>query len=174
MDLKNLFCRPNKILSSRPRETGKMTGTEKKQLLSNDFIGRMIAVEQRVSSSFGEYIPYKKTCYYQSLTASEKKNFDKYQKNKKKLWKAAIGMFFILFIGIAIFKMNFTGYAVDETISAGINPGTSYIILAGMLVGFFIIGIIFVLKKKKEREFNKKFEIINKIVSLRRFRREEA
>lgn len=171
MELKNLFhvFREKKHNKKGKTGFGGMTKLEKKQLLSNDFIDRMIRVEQRVSSSFGEYVSYNKTRYYQSLTEHEKKNFDKYQKNKKNLWRVAIVMVFISLIGIAIFKINFTGNVVNETLGAGTSSWISNFIIIAMLIGLFLVGITLVLRRKKEKEFHKKFEILDKIVSSRRY-----
>lgn len=148
-----------------------MNKREKKLLLSNDFIDRMIKVEQRVSTSFGEYVPYKKTRYYQSLTQPEKENFDKYQKNKKGLWKATIYISFAAIAGIIIFKTGFTGNIVNNTIGSGASSWISNLFVIAMLLGFLLLVIIFILRRKVEKDFNRKFEIIDKIVSSRRFRK---
>lgn len=147
-----------------------MTKKEKNKFLSNDFIDRMIRVEQRVSASFGEHIPYKKTKYYLSLTRCEKKDFEKYYRNRTNISKAFTFIFFVCIAAIAVFNMKFTGNVVNKTIGNSTSSWISGIIIVIMIIALFFVGINFLSRRKEEKDFNKKFQVINKIISSRRRR----
>ncbi|MEK6872038.1 MAG: hypothetical protein AABX16_04000, partial [Nanoarchaeota archaeon] len=80
-----------------------MTKTEKKEFLSNDFIERMIRVEQRVAQTFGTKLSYKQTRYYQGLTPGEKRLFNAYTYRAKPV----AFLLPILFISFVLFFASF-------------------------------------------------------------------
>ena len=145
-----------------------MTKKERKKFLSNDFIDRMIRVEQRVFSSFGEHVPYKQTKYYLSLSECEKKNFEKFYKNNKSIWKSVFLILFLSIITISLFNTHFSGNVINETIGNSASNWIFWIILVILFTSLFFVFISFFLRRKKEKEFNSKFHVIDKIISSRR------
>lgn len=146
----------------------KMCKKEKKKFLSNDFIDRMIRVEQRLSLTFGAYIPYNKTKYYKSLCSEEKKVYEDYLKKRKNGWRVVLLFVFIGIIAIAVLKTGFTGNAVNDRLGEDAISAVSYTIVFLMLVLVFLSGIILFFRRKRENDFNNKFQVIDKIVSSRR------
>jgi hypothetical protein len=140
--MKNLFHKEDELqIMSKP---------EKKEFLSNDFIARMIRLEQRVSASFGEVIPYNKTKYYQSLTESERKKFEAYLKTKigSKFLLLFVGLFFV---GGFLLKGSMTGNVI------GSSDGFSWEGLILIFLSFIGLGFLLtrhITKKRKERVFN--------------------
>jgi hypothetical protein len=171
MAIKNLL--KLKVKKTTPDECNKnrfsdMTKKEKKKFLSNDFIDRMIRVEQRVFSSFGEHIPYKETNYYLSLTKCEKKDFEKFYRTKKSIWKSVFLILFFSIVAISVFNVSFNGNVINETIGNSANHWISVIILVIMFISLLFVFLSFFLRRKKEKEFNSKFHVIDKIISSRR------
>jgi hypothetical protein len=129
----------------------KINESEIKDFLSNDFIERLIRVEQRAAASFNQYIPYNKTRYYQELSKQEKERFERYlikKKRKRFILPAVLGAFVLSLI---FFVRGITGNVV------GRSSGGSY------FVGTFILGLIcvvIVLKLFSHRRKNKIMEPI--------------
>lgn len=151
---------PDKLIS--------MSKKDRKDFLSNDFVDRMIKVEQRVSSSFGEFIPYKKTKYYLSLSNFERKKYEKYLNSGKKKWTIMLFSLMACIFAFAIFNLKLTGNAINSNFGEGFSSLGSNIVIIFVLAGLFLMGLIFLLKKRKEIKFNKRFEVIDRIVCKRR------
>lgn len=158
MKLLNLFN-----IFKKKDDFKEMSKKEKKNFLSNDFIERMIRVEQRVQSSFGEHIPYNKTKYYESLTKREKENFKKYLKNKKKKKPFLIIPLFLAIVLALFFRVEFTGNVVKEKVGETSFSLFSNFFILFILGNFLIFLAIFILKKKKKKRFEENFKIIDKV-----------
>ena len=145
-----------------------MSKKKKKEFLSNDFIDRMIRVEQNVASSFGENKHYHKTEYYKNLTSPEKIGFNKYLKNKGKLPKMVLFGFLSLFIFALFFNQGTTGNVISDVTNGN---GLSFISISFITLFFIaiLVGVILLLIfKKKDKKFKMQFDILNDI----RLRRE--
>ncbi len=169
--LKNLFrffFKKRDNGEERKKEFSEMTDKERKEFLTNDFIKRMIRVEQRVSSSFGERIPYTKTRYYNGLTESEKKGFDEYIKKEGRKKYFLIAPLFLFGIFIVLSRVEFTGNVVKDQVREEtlffIESLFTWIILAGVLL--FILILIY--NKIKNSKFEKNFEVLDNL-NLKRF-----
>jgi hypothetical protein len=141
-----------------------MTKAEKKEFLSNDLIARMIRLEQRVSASFGEVVPYNKTKYYQNLSFEEKKNFEKYLKTKlgSKFFFSSLLAFFAL--GGFLMSNSFTGNVV------GASSSVSYggMIVAGLAVVGLIIFLIYeIQKRRREKMFKSVLNLFDRSIKKR-------
>lgn len=158
--LKNIF---------KKKEDGfsKMTKPEKREYLSMDLIDRMIRVEQRVSASFGEYVAYTKTKYYQQLTMNEKKRYDNFLKNKK----VKKGVFMSSFAGIFLFSFAFFYESTGNAISDYSGVGVDYLKIGAIVfyILLFVILLLIVLKRKrKEESLNKVFAVFDKSMNKRK------
>lgn len=164
--MKNLLLKPIK----KCKPFSKMSKCEKKNFLSNDFIERMIRVEQRVSGAFGEAVHYKKTKYYQSLTPGQRSGFEKYLKKSKNTHKIIlISAFAALFI-FAFLKIGFTGHAISNAVGSSAYNFFSILAIVLVIAGFFLFVFVYSYKKIKEKRFNNHFEVIDKIVRKRRLK----
>lgn len=166
MNLKSLLC-----FGRKKNECDKlmnMSKQEKKDFLSNDLIERMIRVEQRVFLSFGEHLPYNKAQYYLSLTADEKKRFEKYLRSKKIKSRTLIVFFFAILLSFVFIRTDLTGNAINDNFGSSAYYLVSEISVILVLISFFIGVIIFVSRNKKEKDFENHFKILDKI-SLRRY-----
>lgn len=144
-----------------------MSKPQKREYLSMDLIDRMIRVEQRVSASFGEYIPYTKTKYYQQLTMNEKKRYDSFLKNKK----VKKGVFMTSFAGIFLFSLTLFSESTGNAISDYAGVGIDYLKVAAVVfyILLFVILLLIVLKRKRREEsLNKVFSVFDKSMMKRK------
>ena len=155
-----------KLFNFKKKKSGKkdfkkMSKKEKKEYLSNDFIERMVRIEQRAFSSFGEYVPYKKTKYYDSLTIDEKKGFENYIKKGRNKTQLFSFLFLLFLISFVFIKAEFTGNAVNNFVGE-----QNYSLVSGSLFWIFLflsfIAILsFIFKRLKKRRFEKHFKILD-------------
>ncbi len=136
---------------------------EKKSFLSNDFIERMIRVEQRVSLSLGETKQYNKTNYYKSLRLNEKKSFDEYLKGKGDVMRSFIALFSLLLFSVLFLNFNITGNVVSGVIGEeGFSILTSIIFIVFISILVVII-MCFFIRKLKNHRFQKHFSILDSV-----------
>jgi len=103
----------NKKSSKKKKKRFPKDKKEKREFLRMDWVERMIRVEQSVNASFNKKVPYNKTRYYQSLTDSEKKEFEKYLKKNKR--KKYLGLFLgMAFVGLVLLNGAYTGGIVSN------------------------------------------------------------
>lgn len=146
----------------RIKELKEMNKKEKKEFLSMDLIERLIRLEQRVSASFGEFVPYSETKYFTSLSDKEKKMFKNYLKKNKRR-KHVLGFFLFAFIVGAIFlPKNFTSRAISENIFIS-SSFFGNLFLGGLLIFIFITLGIFLINRERKRKFNACFSIAEDI-----------
>jgi len=151
------------------KDLKEMSKSEKKQFLSNDFIDRMIRLEQRVSASLGEGKQYNKTDYYKGLQKSEKLNFNKYlrRKQKKKGWFS--GILLLVLIGFLFLNIGFTGNVVRENIGVERVLFVSFLLVFLFLIGLSLFFIYFLFVSLEKRKFGKNFKILESIGLRREF-----
>jgi len=140
----------------RGKDFTEMSKNEKGEFLSNDFIDRMIRVEQNVATSFGERKHYPQTKYYKSLTSSEKERFNQYLKKKQSFLRRLA----------FVFSQKTTGAVIGT--SAG---GFSFLSVAFLALFFMIVltGVFFLLRsKRKDKKFRMYFDVLNDIHLKRR------
>ncbi|MEN9626682.1 MAG: hypothetical protein RL557_1010 [archaeon] len=147
-----------------PASTQTMTQEEKKEFLSNDFIHRMIRVEQRVAVTFGTTLSYKQTTYYQSLPSEEKKRFDRYMKGAR----PTVFLISLFSVGFALFLLSFrfpiTGGVISETVNEFFFGASGLWLL---LLGIDLLFLFMLLKYRKEKHFNKRFDMLEEIIKRR-------
>lgn len=154
------------------REFSEMTKKQRGKFLSNDFIERMIRVEQRVSASFGHPIPYNETEHYKSLSEEEKKEFEKYlEKSKRKKFLLSFLVLLPLFLAILL-KTEFTGRVIQENFNASPSFLSIVFILLFVLVAILAL-ISSVSRKLKESRLNKHFNVLEHILKRRLFTENE-
>lgn len=145
-------------------ELKSMSKEDKKEFLSNDLIARMIRLEQRVSASFGEVVPYNKTKYYQNLTDAEKKNFNKYLHSK-------IGSKFVFSLLASLFV--FGGFLARGSLTGNVIGGTNSISYGGIIVAVLaVIGLIVLLfhqiqKRRREKMFKSVLNLLDRSIKKR-------
>lgn len=131
------------------------TDKEKKEFLENDFIERIIRIEQRVSAKYGALVPYKETYCYKNLTPENKKRYEKYLKTKKTKKFAFAASFLIPLFGILFISKTITGNVIGGT--NGLN------IYSILLIGFILISILIfisylILDKRKRKRVDPLFK----------------
>lgn len=139
------------------------TKQEKKDFLENDFVDRLVRIEQRVSAKFGKLIRYTDTYCYKNLTSENKKRYDDYLKTKKKKKFAFAASLAIPLMGILFLSNGITGNVVKEGVgefSYQLLTLISLSFLAGLL---FAVGIFAILKIRREKRFGPLFEPLEKI-----------
>lgn len=144
------------------KEFSEMTKKEKKDFLSNDLVERLIRLEQRVSASFGQFVPYPETEYFKSMSEQEKKQFVKYlKKNKKKKYLFG-SFFFFLLAGAIFFNGTFTANVVKNTFNVS-NIIISNIFL--VLFFAFLLGIVIYrfFPKMRKKRIDGYFGILDKL-----------
>lgn len=147
------------------KEFSDMSKSEKKEFLSNDLIERLIRVEQTVSASFNEDVPYNKTKYYQSLTEHEKEEFKRYLKNKKKKKFSLFILFLFPLLAILFLRLNFTGNVIQNNLGEG-SIGILQLISVLFILLFIVIFLFFRLSSiSKEKRFKKHYKIIDDYIS---------
>lgn len=155
-----------KAKKRKVKELHQMSYIEKRCFLSNDLIERMIRVEQKVSSHFGQQLAYDKTTYYQGLTKDEKKNFDRYLKNKT---KKRVLLFITLTIPIFLLVIlkKFTSMAIETSVNVGnlsLSP-VKMIILFAIIIVLFMVAIDIIFIRAKNRRFKKHFNVVDKVLT---------
>ena len=147
-----------------------MSKKEKKEFLSNDFIDRMIRVEQRVAQTFGTNLSYKQTRYYQGLSTQEKQLFDVYMKGARPMSFLLSVAFISVVLFLLSFRFGLTGLAIAETMDSfifGMGGVWLFLLFVDLLALFNI------LKYRRKKHFNKKFDILEEIM-LQRYHRIHA
>ena len=137
-----------------------MSKGEKKEFLSNDLIERMIRVEQNVSASFNENVPYNKTKYYQSLTEHEKEEFKKHLRNKKRKRFSLFVLLLIPLLAILFLRLDFTGNVIENNLgegSIGLLQTASVLFILFFIVLFLTFKLSSILKEKR---FKKHYGVI--------------
>lgn len=162
----------NKMIRSRKRlrkrrkkdkEFGEMSKRERKEFLSNDVIERMIRVEQRVSASFGEPVPYNETHYYKGLSKKEKENFEKYLRKRKRRRFLIPAVLLISLIVFLLSGTEFTGRVIEE--STGLEEFSLRLFsVLFFLIAVFLSILFLILRKRKEKRFERNFEVIDEIL----------
>lgn len=155
--LRNVFRRDEDELRS-------MTKQQKKEFLSNDLIARMIRLEQRVSASFGEVVPYNKTKYYLNLTEEEKREFNHYLHTK--LGSKFVFSLLLVFsvVGGVLMNVSFTGNVIGTSNNLS-NAGIALTILA--VVGIVIFLFYQIQKKRREKMFKSVLNLFDKSIRRR-------
>lgn len=130
---------------------------DKKNILSNDFIERMVRVEQRVSASLSEKKAYNETDYYKSLTLEEKKSFEEYLRKKGNVRKGFILVFSLVFLSFFVLNFGITGNTVE-----GEDFSTfSFVVLGIFIVIAFFFAILSIVKRFLEKKSYKIKKIKN-------------
>lgn len=120
--------------SKKKKEFCDMSRTEKKNFLSMDLADRMIRIEQKVSAHFNKNIPYKETEYYKSMTASEKKEFEKHI-TANKARKICLTMLVIVPIALLIIlNTSMTANVVKDNFGISYSNSTKFFIWAGAMI----------------------------------------
>lgn len=142
----------------------------KKDFLSNDLAERIIRVEQRVSLRFGKMIPYDKTEYYKSLNPVQKKNFEKYLKNKKKKRTFFSAVFILPIVFLFFLRTRFTGNVINETLGeySSLNYLLFFIIFIMLAVGMLSLRN----KKRIALRINSHIKIIDDILVRKQIKKE--
>ena len=144
-------------------DLGALPKPEKRKFLSMDLIERMIRVEQKVASTFGEKIPSKKTQYYKSLTSGEKKSFNNYLNKKRNKRFAFIVLTLIILSLPFLLNLNFTGNVIQENTSFPISfIESGVLIFVVLFVAVFLI--IFILERTKNKNLERHYDIVEGIV----------
>jgi len=151
------------------KELGKAEKKKMKKFFSSDFIERMVRIEQKVSASFGEHIPYKETEYYKSLSEKEKRDFDKYMKNKGKK-RVLFSLLLISIMVSAIFLMNgkFVGFAIKENIGERGFKVTEILLILTLIVIIIEIILTTIFRGKKRKRFEEHFSVFENILKKRK------
>ena len=154
------------IFKKNEKSFDSMDKQEKSQFLKNDFIERMIRVEQRVSASFGRPLLYNQTHYYKSLTALQKKNFEGYIKTKKGKTK-----FLLSFLGLIFFSSlitaRLTGNVINENFLFGLEV-LQTISLGLIFIVLIVLLIVSISKKKKEQRLTEVINLFDKSIKKRK------
>jgi hypothetical protein len=151
--LEKMFGRNKKKAIKKEQE---MSKKEKKVFLDNDFIERMIRVEQRVASSLSEHRPYNKTEYYKSLHPKERAGFDKYLKLGNKGKYLALFLFAVFFSLPLIVKTSLTGNVIGQN-------GLPYFEIAFIFMFLLIFFSFLLVQHSKKHKHRKHFKIIDEI-----------
>lgn len=161
MNLKQLFNfgKKEKINNEEFQEMNKK---EKKQFLSNDFIDRMIRIEQRVFASLGEHLPYRKTNYYKGLTEAEKYHYEKYLKNKGVKTIASVIGFLVLAVIVIIINVQPTGNIIGGSEKAVSLLSISLFLFILIIIILFIV--LAISRKSREKRFQSNFKILDEVI----------
>jgi hypothetical protein len=133
---------------------------ERKKFLSNDFIERMIRVEQRVSTSLGQPVSYHKTMYYRGLTDAEKRSFDLYLKRKGMKKVLVLLPVFLLLLVFGLVNFEFTGNVVRENAH---SSGWSFILFPLLVFLIWAYVFAFLMGKIRAARFEAHFGVIDEI-----------
>lgn len=139
------------------------TKAERKDFLENDFIERLIRIEQRVSAKFGKLINYKDTYCYQNLAPENKKRYECFLKLKKKKKFVFAASLVIPLFGVLLLSNSITGNVVKEGVGEG-GFEMFYWVLASFFVGLFIgFGLFYLSKYLRNKKYASLFEPLEKI-----------
>jgi ABC-type dipeptide/oligopeptide/nickel transport system permease component len=139
------------------------TKEERKDFLENDFLDRLIRIEQRVSAKFGQLIKYTDTYCYKNLTSENRKRYEKYLKTKKKKKFAFAVSFLLPLFGVLFLSNGITGNVVKEGVGdSGFQ--TFYLVLFAFLAVLIIgTGLFFLIKFHRKKKFDPLFKPIERI-----------
>lgn len=136
----------------------------KKNFLSMDLAERLIRVEQTVSASFNKFISYDQTEYYKSMSAEQKKEFEKFIKNKKKKKMFLSSSIFGCMFGMFFLTSEITGNVVS-TGSGTISLSIYQLILGAiLLVLLSIVLFSFISQRLQKRKFDKHSAVLENMV----------
>ena len=134
------------------------TKQERGEFLENDFIDRLIRIEQRISAKFGKLIKYTDTYCYKNLNPENRERYEKYLKNKKKRKFIFASTFAVPLLGILFMSNGITGNVVREGVGES-GFQTLYLVLFAFLAGILIgAGFFFFYKYRREKKFASLFK----------------
>jgi uncharacterized membrane protein (DUF485 family) len=165
MNLLNIFKRKEE------QDLRKIGKNEKKQFLSNDFIERMIRVEQKVFESLGEKKNYNETKYYQGLTNQEKISFNNFLKTKHNKRNVFFGVFLLGLVLVFAFNTELTGNVINENIGEGSSLIFSVILMSLVMGGIFLFVINSISDRIRENRFQSHFKILENLYLKRGLRK---
>jgi len=144
------------------KKLDEMNKKEKKEFLSMDLVERLIRLEQRVSASFGKFIPYSETEYFKQLPEKEKKKFKDYLKRHKRR-KFVLGFFLsFVILGAIILRGAITARVIEDNLPIPKDAlGIFFVVFSVFFLLIITLSLIF--KTKRERKVNHYFDIFNKI-----------
>lgn len=137
-----------------------MSKPERKHFLNMDLVERMIRVEQRVSASFRKYVSYQQTEYFQSLTPSERKEFEKYLKMKKLKKVGTLVVLSSILVVLVLGGLNMTGAVIGVNNYGTIN--LSLIVFCLALVALLLFILWGKGKRKRHRRLNSHTHILHR------------
>lgn len=139
------------------------TKEQRQDFLENDFLDRLIRIEQRVSAKFGKLIRYTNTYCYRNLTEENRKNYERYLKTKRKKRFVFVTSFILPLLGVLFLSNGITGNVVREGVGES-GFIVFIIILLSFLLGLSLsFGMFFIFKLKRERRFGPLFKPLEKI-----------
>jgi hypothetical protein len=139
-----------------------MNDEQKRAYLSNDMINRMIRVEQKVSSSFGQTLNYDQTNYYKKLDNQQREDYNKYLIRKKRLRFVIPVLFATPVLYIILSNVQFTGNVVNNLVQK--EPSwVSFLMLSIMVIILFILIINFIMKRHAEQKVKDHLSVINDV-----------
>ena len=141
------------------------TKKERGDFLENDFLDRLIRIEQRVSAKYGKLIKYTDTYCYKNLTPENREKYEKYLKTKKKKKFAFASTFAVPLFGILFLSNGITGNVVREGVGeTGFQ--TLYWVLFAFLAGILLgVGAFFLYRHRREKKFGPLFKPLEEITT---------
>jgi hypothetical protein len=138
------------------------TKTERKNFLENDFIDRLIRIEQRVSAKYGSLLSYDTTYCYKNLSPKNRERYEKYLKMKKKKKLVFATSFLLPLFGILFFFKGITGNVVLGGVDFSISV-YSLVLVVFILVSLTIFIFHVFGKSRRKKKFDPLFEPLENI-----------
>jgi uncharacterized integral membrane protein len=139
------------------------TKEERKDFLENDFLDRLVRIEQRVSAKFGKLIKYNDTYCYKNLTPANKKRYDAYlASKKKKKFAFAVGFLIILF-GVLFISNGITGNVVKTNLGESSYNFITLILVSSLIGGLVAVTVFALILAKREKRFGPLFKPLENI-----------
>lgn len=125
---------------------------------------KLIRVEQQIAATFGKYISYDKTKFYSDMSAQDKKNFERYMENKKKIKVfSVIGLIVPLFL-FSILKFELTGNAIKESIGNSASNTLSWVSIALFIAGLALFAFTSAQNKELSSKADNHSRVFDKIL----------
>jgi Zn-finger nucleic acid-binding protein len=139
------------------------TKKERGEFLENDFLDRLIRIEQRVSAKFGSLIKYTDTYCYKNLTPENRERYEEYLKTKKKKKFAFAATFMIPLLGILFLSNGITGNVVKEGVGEIGFHMFYWILLIFLIAGILGLGVFYLIRLNREKRFGPLFKPLENI-----------
>lgn len=135
---------------------------QRKKTMSMDFAERIMKIEQIISAHFNQPKKYQQTEFFKKMSADEKRDFENYLKNKKKMHRVMPFLLILPIIFLLFLNTSITGNTVKENIDGRLSLTIELILLSIVVIIFITFISLSISNRRLEKKIKKNFVLLTK------------